>query len=204
MKVITPYAILSYPTLVTPKANEQGKLKYSATLVFLKGTDLTELKKAAVEAGIGKFTNAIKTPGGVLTFVDAVKNKVLKWPFRDDAIAKGYPEGAIFFSTNSEQRPGLALNFNDPTTGKVAICPEDKIMDYFYPGSVVRAVLNAYGYDNKSRGVTFGLQHLQFVRHGDRLDNRTAAQDEFSALEETPGGIDAALAAPTPDINSLI
>ena len=46
-KVISPVGVLSYPHLLTAQAAEDGKVaKFSATVIFAPGTDLSALKAA--------------------------------------------------------------------------------------------------------------------------------------------------------------
>ena len=54
MQLLTPEAILSYPSLVKPvntemDKNKPPKMRYKADLVFPKGTDLSALEAAATQ-----------------------------------------------------------------------------------------------------------------------------------------------------------
>lgn len=173
-KVITPEAIASYPTLAEPQAGPQGgEAKYSLTLIFPKGTDLTALK-TAVKAAIAKKYGNGKVPK-------------LRLPFRsdpEDIEAKGYPEGSAFMSVRTNQKPTVVSTVPDPNNGgkPTVIDPS-----WVYAGSIVRASLTAFCYDQSgNKGVTFGLNNVQFVRDcapEERLDGRRAATDEFAADE---------------------
>lgn len=175
-RVITPEAIISYPTLFEPRASEEGKQpKYSCALIFPEGTDLTELKAAAKEAAVEKF--GAKLP------------KNLRMPFRDDGEEKGYPEGSIFFNARGTRKPGVVAAYADPRTGKPAVIDDPEAV---YPGQIVRASVTAYGYDvSGNRGVAFGLNNVQILRDGERLDGGRSATDEFEAT------------APAPDLSDL-
>src|SRR5574340_230752 len=48
-KVITPEAILSYPNLIEPRADDSDKLWYQCSLVFLPETDISALKQAVLD-----------------------------------------------------------------------------------------------------------------------------------------------------------
>lgn len=170
-RTITPEAILSFPNLFEPRAMGGGDPKYSCALIFPEGTDLTDLKKAAAAALKEKFGGKAK----------AIR-KTGYWPFRDDpddVAQKGYPEGCTFINVRTTRKPGLVSIVPDPETGKpMPLTDPEK----WYPGAVVRASIEAYGFDTEgNRGVTFGLGNLQWIRDGDRLDGRSAAQDEFEA-----------------------
>lgn len=171
MKVITPEAVISYPYIFTPQKDDKGREKYSAALVFLPGTDISALKQAAMSVLIDKF--------GEKEAANKISKKQVRMPFRDDAEAKGYPEGSIFINVRSEKQPGVVSIYPDPATGKpMPIVDPDAI----YPGAFVRASLTAFYYDQEgNRGVSFGLNNLQKTRDGERLDGRSSAQDEFEA-----------------------
>lgn len=174
-KLITSQAILSYPHLDEPQApiNGQGKAKYSASLVFLQGTDLAPFNEAIVEAAVEKFGQGA---------IAKLKSGALKSPIRTDAEAKGYPEGSVFINIRSEQQPGLVFLWPDPKTNKAAICPQDKITEEFYAGALIRGSITAFAYDtNGNKGVSFGMNNLQKLGNGPRLDGRKAAEDEFEA-----------------------
>lgn len=188
-KLITPVALLSYPHFdepILPK-NGKGKPKYSGSFLFAPGTDLTALTEAVAEAGVEKFGP---------TAVAKLKSGALKNVIRMDAEAKGYPEGTIFINARSEQQPGMVYLWPDPVTKKPALvipglatsgyvltdADKKKIREVFYPGAKVRVSVTAFGYDNESKGVTFGLNNVQLIDGtGPRIDGRKSADDEFEA-----------------------
>lgn len=188
-RIRTPEAILSYPRLF--EADENGK--YSCCLVFPAGTDLRELRQALTDAGKEKFGDKFTA--------QAIKSGRIKWPLRDEADdveAKGYPEGSTFINVRTTRKPQVVSIYPDPNTGKPSqITDPDKV----YPGVVVQATIEAFGYDRDgNKGVTFGLGNIQVRRDGDRLDGNKSASDEFEAdatavadlsdLEDTPAGAD--------------
>ena len=188
MLVITPKATLSYPHLDKPQAPKQGsnqKAKYSATLVFAPGTDLSELIAAMTAAGEEKW------PG---KFTEMLRIQAVRSPFRKDAEAKGYPAGSVFVNVRSEQKPGVVY-LHAGTDGKPAVVPDDKIRDELYPGAQVRGQIRAFSYDsNGNKGVSFALNNIQKLGDGDRLDNRQAATDAFEAdLNMKPAGLEGLL-----------
>ena len=181
--LITPKATLSYPHLDKPQAaqNDGEKDKYSVVLVFAPGTDLAPLKAAALAAATEKFGAAkaasMVTVGG--------KGST----FRNDVTGK-YPEGSIYISARSEQKPGLVYLHAGPD-GKPARVEEDKVREVFYAGCQVRAQLRAYGYDKKgNKGIGWAPNNIQKLGEGERLDNRMAAEDAFEAdLNATPADL---------------
>lgn len=137
--------------------------KYSITMLFPKGEDLTALKKAAHQAAVEKWgADMNKWPKG------------LRNPFRNQGEKEfeGYEDGAIFITATSKQRPGLV-------DAKV----QDIIEEHeFYPGCYARASVRAFAYDQKgNRGVSFGLQNVQKLADGDPLGGRSRPSDDFDA-----------------------
>ena len=71
-KITTPEAMLSYEHLFEPTSPEGSGAdpQYSACLVFSKDTDLSDLKKAAEDAGKAKWVekyNSLKESGSLRT-----------------------------------------------------------------------------------------------------------------------------------------
>lgn len=173
-RVITPEAILSYPNLFTARADQKGTFKFSCALVFPEGTSLTGLKAAAIGVLVEKF--------GKAKAADMVKTKAVKLPFRDDAEAKGYPAGSIFINVRANQQPGIVSRIPDPKSGRpMPITDPDEV----YAGCRVRASITAFWYDTEgNKGVSFGLNNIQKIGDGERLDGRRPAEDEFDADAE--------------------
>lgn len=170
--VITPEAILSYPHLFTPAApNPLSEPVYSCSLVFPPGTDLSGLKAAALEAAKERWGDKAEP---------LIKSGKVRLPFRTDAEEKGYPAGSIFINVKSKTRPGIVSRYAGPDGKPQRIENEEEV----YPGCRVRASIRAFTYDtNGNRGVSFGLNNLQKLGDGERLDGKRRAEDEFEALD---------------------
>lgn len=174
---ITPPAILCYPALFEPKIPKGSdpkttKAKYSACLVFPPGTDLKGLQRLAQEAANEKFGD--KWPA-------LHKAGRFKFPFRTDAEEKGYEKGSVFINAKSDTAPGVVGPMAGVDGKPVAIDDADEL----YPGCIVRASISFFGYDtNGNKGVGVGLNNLQKMREGKRIDGRRAASDEFDPIEE--------------------
>lgn len=169
-KIITPKAMLSYPHLFTPQAAQDGgKEKYSCALVFDADTDISFLKKAAIETAIEKWGEKAK---------DMIRKGQLRMPFRDGG-EKDYPEGSTFINVRSDRQPGIVSLIPDPKTGRpLPITDPDDV----YAGAIVRASIAPFAYDtNGNRGVSFALNNIQKLADGERIDGRTRAEDEFDA-----------------------
>ena len=165
IKVMTPPFRVSFPNVFRAKAIKEGdEPKFSISMLFDDGTDLTEMKKAAKEAIKAKWGD--KPPKG------------LRSPFRkgeEKAQFEGYEEGIIFVSANSKNKPGLVNRKNED------IISEEE----FYAGCYARATLLAFAYDTMgNKGVTFLLNNIQKLKEGDPLSGKTKASDDFDAFED--------------------
>lgn len=169
-KVISPQAILSYPHLFEPNTPPGAtEAVYSCALIFEKGTDLGDLKKAALAAAQEKFGN--KAEG-------MIRDGKLRMPFRTDGEEKGYPAGSVFMNVKNKTKPGIVSVYPGPD-GKPQTIDDPA---HIYAGCKVRASLRAYAYDvSGNKGVAFSLGNLQKLADGDRLDGRVKAEDEFEA-----------------------
>lgn len=179
-KVITPSAILSYPHLFEPNTPPGAtEAVYSCALIFEKGTDLAEMKKAALAAATEKFGNKAEA---------LIRDGKLRMPFRNDGDDKGYPEGSVFMNVKNKSKPGIVSVFPGPDGKPTPITDEAQV----YAGCKVRASLRAYAYDvSGNKGVAFALGNLQKLADGDRLDGRKKAEDEFEAdLSAKPADLD--------------
>lgn len=177
-KVISPLAVASYPWLhekQRQKDDSTAKPKYGMTLLWtpelLKLPGEMERFKAVqaalMAAGVKKF--------GEERFAKLLKSDTFKKALRTDWEAKDYPEGTIFVNVRSDQQPGIVY----ADLKRVA---QEDIQKVIYPGAIVRVSLTAYGYDRKdSKGITLGLNNVQFIKDGPRLDSRKAPEDEFTA-----------------------
>ena len=193
-KVNTPFATLSYPVLTDAQfqravarnaasATPSQKTKFAATLVIPTGSDLSELYAAAELAVTEKFGDKIKVGPKTFTAKEALEKGIIRSPFRTDAEAKGYPEGSTFIGAKTETKPGIIHPNREPMT-------EAEVERLMYPGATVRASVTFYGYDvSGNKGIAAALNALQWVKDGDRLDNRVAASEEFTALDSTPADI---------------
>ncbi len=162
---VTPEFTGSYVTVLEPKENQSGVLKYSVSMVFDEGENLDELKAAAKNACINKWgADEAKWP------------KNLRSPFRDGN-EKDHPDelyaNSIFVNANAnaDRKPGIVDQNLKPV-----IDP-----DLIYSGARYRAQVSFFGYDQAgNRGVGCGLNHLMFCKHGDRLGGGQSAETAFA------------------------
>lgn len=190
-KLITPEATLSYPHFVEPQAAQNGKgdPKFGAMLIYdpSQVDFLAQLQAAVIAVATEEFGSKA---------VQNLKSGVLKNPIGTNWELKGLPEGSFYLNPKSKTRPGLVQPWNDPKTGKPQKVEEDQIESVFYPGAKVRASISVYAYTyvgegTTSRGVGVGLNNVQKLGDGPRLDSRKAADEEFTATQELqPASLD--------------
>lgn len=167
-RIQTPMFRVSFPSVFEASSYEGGAPKFSVCAVWTpklftpKDKELwAAMKLLADEVSLEKFKKKL----------DALPANFKK-PFRDGnekADLEGFGEGKVFSNLSSKMRPGIIDRDRAPITD-----PED-----FYPGCFARATITAYAYDNVGKGVAFGLQNLQKIKDGDRLDSRTDAAEDF-------------------------
>lgn len=169
--VKTPVFRVSFPEVFRARAMEEGKEpKYSITMLFPKGTDLSALQAACKAVIVERFgADQAKWPKG------------LRSPFRDQGEKEyeGYEAGAMFIRATSKQKPGLVDAQVKPIEDESA----------FYPGCFAMATIRPFYYDQKgNKGIAFGLGNIQKVRDGEPLGGRTRPENDF---EPVAGGDDA-------------
>jgi len=175
--LITPVGTLSFPALFEARkvdpTDETEVPKFSASIIFDEEAQATPLyaamKEAALAAAIAEF--GPDAP-------ELLQSGKLNWPFIAGPSASA-PEGTTVIRIRSKNRPGVVSLIPDPTTGRpMAITDANEL----YAGAQVRASVGAFAYNMPiNKGVSFGLNNVQKVGDGERLDGRVAASDEFAA-----------------------
>lgn len=192
-KVVTPPFRVSFPSVFEKSQFGEGKPKYGVTMLFYpeKMNDKEKAQFAAMksildEACRGKFGK----PRAKLLENPNFKGGIRKGEEKD---LDGYGPGCLFAAASSQNRPGLIDKDRQPILSE-----ED-----FYPGCWARATVTAYAYDNKSKGVAFGLQNLQKLGDGESFRSSTPAEDDFEDdASEVWGGQEAAPSAEGDDFLS--
>lgn len=174
-KVTTPPFRLSFPAVFEKSQYGDGQPKYSVVMLFYpdKMNDKEKAKYKAMrkllsEACQIKFSKPLK---------EMAKNPNFKRGIRDGMEKEdldGYGAGCKFATASSKMQPGIIDRDRDPI-----LKSED-----LYPGCWCRATVTAYGYDNKSKGVAFGLQNIQKLGEGESFSGRTDAEDDFDNDED--------------------
>jgi hypothetical protein len=171
-KLMTPVFRVSFPSVFKASSYEGGAPKYSVCAVW-EPAKFTA-KDQALWAALQGLVDTVS--------VEKFKKKLsalpanFKKPFRDGTEKEGlagFGEGKVFANLSSNMKPGIIFLDNTPL-----VDPEE-----FYPGCYARATVTAYAYDNVGKGVALGLQNLQKIKDGDRLDSRTEPSEDFGSEE---------------------
>jgi hypothetical protein len=176
-RVQTPVFRVSFPAVFEAKAFDGGAPKFSVSAVW-DPSKFTKAEKALWDSMMGLADEVsmerFKKKMGDLpnNFKKAIRDGAEK------ADLQGYGEGKFFANLSSKMKPGLIDRDRCPILNS----------DDFYPGCYARATITAYSYDNKGKGVAFGLQNLQKVADGERLDSRTDASDDFDEVDDDRWG----------------
>ena len=184
-KAHTPEFRVSFPSVFKARSFNNGDPKFSITMLFKKGTDLTELKKLAAAAAKEKWPTPESRP------------KKLRNPFRDGDTEKadmdGYA-GHIFVSASSKMAPGVVDRNRNPIDTDTE----------FYAGCYAHATVTAYAYNQKGNaGVAFGLQNVQKLRDGEPFSGRSKAEDDFEDLGGSIDSLEGASLADSPATDDI-
>jgi hypothetical protein len=187
-QVVTPKARLNYAHLFEPAprmrkavaGSRNAELVFQCCLVFEAGTDIQGMRNAAAAACKEKWGDQWQKISAAPTFKRPFKSSA------DRADQEGFPPGSVFITVWSKNKPGIVDQVKRP------------ILDpnQLYSGCYVKADLNAYAYEQEGgRGVAFGLNNIQKIADGERLDGRRDPQAVFDVVE----GFDAAADNPLDD-----
>jgi hypothetical protein len=168
-RVVTGKVRLSYVHLFEPYSNQEGQEpKYSTTILIPKSDTATMDK-------IRKAQEAAAENGKTSVFGGRVPAN-LKTTLHDgdeEADLEKNPEyaGHYYMALSSKTRPGVV----DPALNAV-IDPTQ-----VYSGCFARVSMNAFAYSNSgNKGISFGLNNVQFLDDGPMLGGRTRAEDDFA------------------------
>ena len=173
-KVVTGKVRLSYVHVFEPYTSdpEENDPKYSVTILIPK-KDKATLRK--IEAAI----EAAKVEGKTKKWDGKIPSN-LKTTLHDgdeDADLERNPEyaGHMYMALSAKQRPGVVDEDLNPIMDTTAV----------YSGCYGRVSMGAFPYNTKgNKGVSFGLNNVQFLEDGEPLGGRTRAEDDFGDMED--------------------
>lgn len=185
-KIITPKFMCSYPTLFKPRAVQGSDVeKFSIAMVFSADPEappgsatLEEFKKACLDVAYAEFGDTDETR-------KKIKSGKIKMPFKKLDEDSPYGEDYAWIvnaNTDKDYPPGVVDRFKGPD-GKPKVITDAADI---YAGCFARASVKIYAYDKGvNKGVTCGLNNVQKLGEGERIDGRSNAGSEFDALDES-------------------
>lgn len=168
---------ISYAKIFEKEKNDlSGKEEYSAMfLVDKSDTKLVQQLKDAINAAM-QIKWGEKVPSGVrIPLRDGDKDGPNGVP--TSATAGQEPYGGHYF-INAKNTTDAGPDIWDQKGRLNKQFDKDKIVS----GDYVLAAINTYAYDNKSKGVGFGLQGVQLVRKGEALGNSFDGSKVFGKI----------------------
>lgn len=182
-KVTTPIFRGSFVNAFQGVSYKSGKPKFGVTAVWLPKLFSDDDKKR------WKAMMALLNDRAVAAF--QMKWKNLPANYRkgvrngnEKTNRESFPEGCYFASLTCQQPPGVVGTKRGENGKLVTFSELNGNTNEIYSGAYYRATVNAYDFTEGSPGVALGLNNLQKIKDGDRLDGRTNAHDDF-ADEET-------------------
>jgi len=161
--VKTPLATVAFShTLFKTMDRDNGKKNYGCSLLFPKGTDLSALQNAALEAAVAEWGDKAK---------DMIKSETIKNPFLDGDGKQGrskqtgephagFPGHTFIRCVSGEDfKPKVFDKRRNPVVEA----------DDCRSGSKVYAVVNAFTWENKEngKGISFGISLVQVVKNAE-------------------------------------
>lgn len=181
---------VTYVHVKEPKAFDEDSIpKYSATILIpYEHPDVAKIQ-AAIKAAYDANAQTL--------FKGMPMTSPKFWnPLRDGAEwLEEHPEateyeGHYFLKAASKSQPAV---FDE--NGQDVI----DLDELAYSGAYMRSVIQAYAFNNKSKGVGFFLNSLKFMEHGERLSGFSASADEYDDDDYgTPAPKAPAAARPAP------
>ena len=209
--LITPPFRISFPSLFVATGYQDSPKKFGVTALWkaedVKGKykDSWGIIVKALDAKAREFfdTPLARLPANIRR---GIRNG------NEKSHLNGYGDGILFASLSTDRKPQVV------DLSKMVIPDGDTAR--IYPGAWARASVNVYAYDNIGKGVSLGLNNVQWLGHGDRLDSVTDAATDFEtdpddiwfeqASEEDPADVAGAQSAgstaddPTDDLDDDI
>ena len=171
--IITPPFRISFPeNIFSPGGYQGSEPTYGLTAIWNLEDLQTKYKASwlgvlkALDAKAREFfdTPLSKLPANIRR---GIRNGDEK------AHLNGYGDGTLFAALSSKRKPQII------DLRKELIPDGDTVR--IYPGAWARASVSPYAYDNIGKGVALGLNNVQWLGHGDRLDSVTDAATDFEA-----------------------
>lgn len=170
--LLTPKFRVAFPQIAEMKVFQPGqKGRYSCVALFTPSSfsDKDKLKWSALIAACNKVsTETFKKP------MKDLDRSVYKTPFHKGEEKEqyaGFGAGVLFFTMSAYTRRPSVLDLD----GATILDPSD-----LYPGCYARASVNPFA-NIQWKSISIGMNHLQKLGDGERLDGATSAEEDFGA-----------------------
>ena len=167
-KVVTPEITCSFPYLFEV-SDYTGKYGLSIPIPEDEKEFIKKLNNCIGNAAENKWGKTSRKEIG----------KKIASPLRSGNDEKGDDEvyqDTVFFSANSNKRPGVVDKGVNPVMDQEDV----------YPGCIIRASVIFYAYDFKGKkGVACGLQNVMKVKDGTPLGGKSNPADDFGEYADT-------------------
>jgi hypothetical protein len=171
-KMIIKNGVASYMTVFEGREDDNGVMKFSTSILLDKeDSQVEKINEICDKLLAAKFGNKAKF------------GKVYHHPLRDGDEER--PDdaayaGKMFFNASAKRQPGVVDQNLRPVI-------DDEVA---YSGCTFNFSVNFYSFEAKdkhgkvlNKGVAAGLNNMQLVKQGDRLDGRAKPEEEFEVIE---------------------
>jgi hypothetical protein len=168
-RVVTGKVRLSYVHLFEPYSNNpEQDPRYSVTILIPKSDTATLAKLEAAQKAAAEDGKAKVFGGRVPTNL-----KTTLHDGDEEADLDKNPEyaGHYYMAMSSKARPGVVDQDLNAVVDPMQV----------YSGCYARVSINAFPYSNSgNKGISFGLNNVQFLEDGEPLGGRSRAEDDFA------------------------
>lgn len=172
-RVVTGKVRLSYVHLFEPYTNDPDKeARYSVTILIPKSDKGTMAKLRAAEEAAKEDGKSKHFGGRIPSNLSSIIHDG-----DEEADLERNPEyaGHFYMAMSSKQRPGVVDQDLNPVLDPTQV----------YSGCYARVSINAFSYSTAGKkGISFGLNNVQFLEDGEPLGGRTRAEDDFSDSDD--------------------
>ena len=171
-KLVTPIFRVSFPHVFEMSSYAESTPKYSLSAIW--EPERFTAKEKELWAKINAEMNKVSIEKFKKKWCDLPSNirRGLKDGGEKENLS-GYGEGKLFATLSSKNKPGIIDIHNEIITS-----PDD-----FYAGCYAQAVISIYSYDNKGKGIAFGLSSIRKIKDGERLDSYSNPLSDFADQE---------------------
>jgi len=165
---------LSFPHLFNAQANDRGEMRYSLALLLPPETDLKPIRAALAAAAVEKWgADKAKWPKQMRGPDEVIRKCEEKDQYAQFA-------GWHYINMSSSAKPGVVDAAKNDVTDAAEV----------YPGRWARVSAAAFAYDNKTKGVSIGLNNVQVLKHDESLGGKPRAKDDFDEYADELGADD--------------